>query len=150
MDEHLQPLMAKLAPLYRAGRTWTYEESCHLLCLARVPTHMEEIDAVIAYHASLKPHERRFFPHSMLRLLQTWSETLDRIAVAKQLAGVPEQLSTAQKILMRDELKRVEAAIKVYKDYIEGGYTLNDTEKSDRAKLKARRAELLSSLGFSV
>lgn len=153
MSEHIQPLMLKLAPLYRVDRVFSYEEQCHLLCLARIPTHMQEIESVLAYHATLLPHERRYFPNSMLRLLQTWNELLDKIAVSQSVAAAPAKITSAERISAEGERKRIAerlAVIKGQASHTATGFTYTDKQRSERTMLLARDVLLKTKLGSVI
>lgn len=148
----LNAIKTKLAPLYRPNRVWSYAEEVGLLQILRNPTWQEDTDAVLAYHAGMTPHERRFFPNSMLRLLSDFDEVLDRIHVANQAKGTPKATGTADKILWAQEIKRVEARLKVLKTILDGDGLESPTKehREESVRLRARRHELIKLLAFSV
>lgn len=153
MSEHIQPIMARLDPLYRVGRVWSYAESCLLLDIIRNPNHMAEVETVVSYHASLPPHERRFFPHTMRRLLEDWNETLDKIAASKHFGEAPMAMSQAERISMESERKRIAerlAVIKGQASHTATGFTYDDKQRAERTKLLARDTELKQRLGQTI
>lgn len=141
----------KLAPLYNIARRWSYAEECLLLELSRVPEHMQEVDLVVQYWETLPSQEKRFFPNSMLRLLNDWCSILDTIAVKHRATASPKLASISEKIHLGYELKRVEARVKELRKILDNEMSETPTpeHRIEIKKLKARRQELLTTLNLS-
>lgn len=148
----MQTIKDILAPLYNVNRRWDYSEECMLLQLIREPNHMVEVEAVVQYANSLTPHERKFFPQTMQRLLSNWCGILDTIAVANRAKASPALASASEKIHMTYELKRVEARIKALRTILDGDGREDATpaHREELKKLKSRRDELVGRLNLAV
>lgn len=76
--DHLQSAICELygRPVKVFGIS---SEEHHLLAeIACRPTSKAELATLRRYHDCLPPKDRRYFPNSAVRLLQTWDSTLDR------------------------------------------------------------------------
>lgn len=83
-----QSLQSRLNGVYGIDRRWTYAEESMLAELSRVATSEAELTTIIAFRESISPLDRaRFFPQSVHRLLETWSQVLDRAKVAAPRHG---------------------------------------------------------------
>lgn len=67
------------------GATWRYIEESLLAELVREDGFEKELEELKAFHASLPLTDRRYFPNSVLSLLRSWTETLDRARMLKTL-----------------------------------------------------------------
>jgi hypothetical protein len=111
---------------------------------------MDEVAKVVAYHASLKPYERKYFPQSLLRLLQDWESTCDKAYVSMQAASAPKPLSATDKILLTRELTKIEKRIEDLRAIRRGEMREAPTplHKVELDKLKIRRAEIVGLIGM--
>lgn len=76
-------LQSRLNAIYGVDRRWTYAEESMLAELARFPGSEAELTTILAFRGQLPVMDRaRFFPQSVLRLLEKWSEILDRAKLA--------------------------------------------------------------------
>lgn len=124
-----------------------------LCCLRRIPSHMDEIARIAAYHGALSAHERKYFPQSMLRLLQSWEEQLDRATVAMSAANEPKKLTAAERISHEGERKRIAArllAIAGQGSRDAWGIMYSKKQKEERKTLIARDGMLKQLLGAVI
>ena len=92
-----ESLQAEVCKLYnRPVRVFgVSSEEHHLLAdLARRPSAESELREIRAYHNRLPVKDRKFFPQSAVRLLQTWDSVLDR---ARNYTPDPSVRSLADK-----------------------------------------------------
>jgi hypothetical protein len=141
-------IMEKVGAIYGADRRWTEYEVYTLAEIARQPTALAECEAIVAFKASLPPGSR-MFPMSVMRLLEKWTEILDRARM--HAAQVQEQAGAAQKILWHAQLKRVEAdAVRIRKAKFDGEHWDSEVDRDLYRARIAEKKDLLAKLGFSV
>jgi hypothetical protein len=147
---NIAPLQAKLAPIYRPGREWSYEECCRLVEIMRGPHAMEEAQQIVDYFETLPSHRKQYFPHSMVKLLARWNELLDEIAMNKVVSREQPLSGAAQVIHWHKELGRIEKRMKSIKDSYSEHQNWDAEHRAEFPKLKARRAELIKLLGMTT
>jgi hypothetical protein len=80
IPEASQDLKSALSLLYRRSpeQVWTYAEEFLLNELSRRPWVMDEFRLIVKYRRRMPYDERKFFPGTLERLLETWSATVAR------------------------------------------------------------------------
>lgn len=80
----VRSMLVRLGALYHRpeGQAPTnFEEATAAELIRQNPKISEELEFILAYRASIKPGDVRYFPSSLSRLLGAWQETLDRARV---------------------------------------------------------------------
>ncbi len=140
-------LQSELCAFYNrpAQSPWTYAEQSLLAEVARRPGAVEEWRTIKA-HADAT--NRQYFPRSVSRLIEGWSEALDKARNAQPAQARPP--GGAQLVAWNQELDR---AMK-QRAAIRGSYGDHQTpgkHDADRlAKLNARIKELKAALGVQI
>lgn len=79
-------IMAKIEGIFGVGRRWSARELYELHDICQSSSAMDECERICAYHKSL-PGGSKMFPFSAMKMLEGWSELLDRAFLAKKPTG---------------------------------------------------------------
>jgi len=84
-------LRSKLGEAYRRSdhHRWSYHEETLLVDVTKGHEWEKELAEILSYRERLTPDEARFFPKSIIQLLDKWGSILDR-ARAHQPAIIPQ------------------------------------------------------------
>lgn len=81
---------AVLNGLYgRKEGSWSFFEESTLFELQKRVGFAAELTATVAYRRSLALDQEKFFPHTLARLLDRWTEIQDVVVAAQQKKGAP-------------------------------------------------------------
>lgn len=104
----MQDLMTKIEGIYGAGRRWTTEEIYHVHDLSQIPTAMEECELICRFYRSLGTNQR-MFPHSVGKLLEKWTDCVDRARMSLKPIGVMKDPTAIQKRTLEAEMTLLRA-----------------------------------------
>lgn len=143
-----QVLQTKIGDLFRPDRRWSILEMDMLKHLLAHPTAESEADTIAAYFHSLPAHEKKFFPNSVMSLMEKWEQVLDKAALAHKLAPEPPKVSVGL-AMAKFELGRVEERMAHLKKYY-GDTTWEQKHREEYRTLQAKKGELLGKLGMII
>lgn len=92
-------LKSALAILYKrpASQAWSYAEQCQLAEIVRRPDALAEFQIIVNYRRRMPLEDRKFFPQSLPRLLDSWNATLDKARLTKPLDAQPARPAIVHK-----------------------------------------------------
>lgn len=137
-------LQAKLAEMFKRKQTdaWSYMEESTLAEIARRANCMAEFEEIAEY----RQRAGKFFPHSIERLLNSWTTVLD----ASRNGCTSGELSGTDKMIRLKELERVESRIRTIKNGYDGHQALDGKDKTELVSLRARQSTLKTQLGMQI
>jgi len=93
-------LRSRISEMYGKTRRWNNIEETTLADIAREPTALQEFEAIKEYRSRLPAKEKKYFPQSVLSLLEKWPELLDRGRALPHLNGSrrPDPVEQAERL----------------------------------------------------
>jgi hypothetical protein len=76
--------------------TWSHFEESTLFELQKRAGFSAEVTATVDYRRSLPQDQEKFFPHTLARLLDRWTEIQDVVVAGRQKKGAPTNTGTAR------------------------------------------------------
>lgn len=95
-----ETLKEKIQKAYQTGRPLSNYEEGMLLEISNMPDAIKEIGQILTYRDGLTDADRKYFPQSRGKLLEKWSDMVDR---SNQRIGPPKPMTDAE--ILKEALK---------------------------------------------